>query len=293
MGFEEVTRPYKSSNLPGYTGYCPRLNFKCGRTYGADTDKLTRLHTKNEKLNPLKAVNYRTSTRLQLPPATGDNKLTANMLPGYTGYVPIHTPGFIFGSRYKESTEEALGTFLQTNQKQRSGQRDLAHTAATAPTLRKRLDFRDPVVYPHLNPMYSKNYRTSDRKEFTEPPKSGYTGFVPNIEEFGLGQRYNKWTKEGLEESLRSRLRQEHLLTQRIDLARPDFSVPKGLKSTKSNPSVGLLYKKVGMLPKYTGYIPCARYRFGKTYGDTTREVPACADPPGYSAGKYITFPVV
>jgi hypothetical protein len=26
-----------------YTGYCPRLNFKCGRTYGADTDKLTRV----------------------------------------------------------------------------------------------------------------------------------------------------------------------------------------------------------------------------------------------------------
>jgi hypothetical protein len=36
-----------------------------------------------------------------------------------------------------------------------------------------------------------------------------------------------------------------------------------------------------------------ARYRFGKTYGNTTREVPACADPQGYSAGKYITFPVV
>jgi hypothetical protein len=80
----------------------------------------------------------------------------------YLGYVPIHTPGFIFGSRYKESTEEALGTFLQTNQKQRSDQRDLAHMAATAPTLRKRFDFQDPVVYPDLNPMYSKNYRTCE-----------------------------------------------------------------------------------------------------------------------------------
>lgn len=28
-----------------YTGYCPRLRFKCGRTYGADTDKLTRVRT--------------------------------------------------------------------------------------------------------------------------------------------------------------------------------------------------------------------------------------------------------
>ena len=36
-----------------------------------------------------------------------------------------------------------------------------------------------------------------------------------------------------------------------------------------------------------------ARYRFGKTYGNTTREIPACADPQGYAAGKYITFPVI
>jgi hypothetical protein len=38
---------------------------------------------------------------------------------------------------------------------------------------------------------------------------------------------------------------------------RPDFSVPEGLKSSKGNPSLGVLYKKDGMLPKYTGYIPC------------------------------------
>ncbi|XP_028391194.1 protein FAM166B-like isoform X2 [Dendronephthya gigantea] len=292
MGFEEVTRPYKSSNLPGYTGYCPRLRFKCGRTYGADTDKLTRLHTKNEKLNPLKAISS-TSTRVQLPSPTGDNKLTANMVPGYTGYVPIHTPGYIYGTRYKESTEEALEKFLQTNAKQRSDQQDLAQTAASAPSLRKRYDFHDPAVYPDLNPMYSKNYRTTDRKDFLEPPVLGYTGFVPNIEQFGLGQRYTKWTEEGLEESVKSRLRQEHLLTQRIDLKRPDCSVPENLKSFKGNPSLGVLYRKKGMLPKYTGYIPCARFRYGKTYGNTTREGPACADPHGYAAGKYITFPVV
>ena len=54
---------------------------------GLNTVLLVQLHTKNEKLNPLKAVNT-TSTKLQLPPATGDNKLTANMLPGYTGTKP-------------------------------------------------------------------------------------------------------------------------------------------------------------------------------------------------------------
>lgn len=40
-------------------------------------------------------------------------------------------------------------------------------------------------------------------------------------------------------------------------------------------------------------FIVGARYRFGKTYGNTTREIPACADPQGYAAGKYITFPVI
>lgn len=63
-------------------------------------------------------------------------------------------------------------------------------------------------------------FYSAERKAFTEAPIEGYTGFVPNIEQFGLGQRYKKWTEEGLEESLRSRLRQEHLLTQRIDLTR-------------------------------------------------------------------------
>lgn len=60
----------------------------------------------------------------------------------------------------------------------------------------------------------------ADRKEFTEAPIPGYTGFIPNFEEYALGQRYKKWTEEGLDDAVSSRLRQEHLLTQRIDLTR-------------------------------------------------------------------------
>lgn len=221
-----------------YTGYCPRLRFKCGRTYGADTDKLTRvsitgnhgrswqvykeslrkqpsgyihahriyflsewefslflqLHTKNEKLFPTRADDPTTIIR-QLPSPNGDNKLTANMVTGYTGkkmtisgmnqlystlfqffffliltplfayictgYVPIHSPGFIFGSRYKESTEEAVSKFLDTNRKQRADQDDLQRTASSSQRLRKRCDFQDPKTYPDLNPMYQKHYQIS------------------------------------------------------------------------------------------------------------------------------------
>lgn len=78
-----------------------------------------------------------------------------------TGYVPIHSPGFIFGSRYKESTEEAVSKFLNSNHKQRADQDELQRTASTSQRLRKRYDFHDPKTYPDLNPMYKKNYRMS------------------------------------------------------------------------------------------------------------------------------------
>lgn len=228
-----------------------------------------------------------------LPVPNGDNKLTANMVPGYTGYVPIHSPGYIYGSRYKESTEEAIEKFLRTNQKQRADYDDLRRTATTSRSLSKRHDFQDPTMYPDFNPAYGKNYRTTDRKDFNEAPVPGYTGFVPNIEKYGLGQRYKKWTEDGLDDALRTRLRQEHLLTQRIDVTRSCPDIHEGLRMAKENGSFGVLYKKCGMLPKYTGYIPRARFRFGKTYGNTTRDGPACADPKGYAAGKYITLPVM
>ncbi|XP_046851470.1 protein FAM166B-like [Xenia sp. Carnegie-2017] len=290
MGFEETLRPNKSSNLPGYTGYCPRLRFKCGRTYGSETDRLTKLYTKNEKLNPNNALN---PTSTPLPLATGDNKLTASMLPGYTGYVPIHTPGFIYGSTYKESTETALKKFLENVERKRSEQRSLSRTAIHKQSLREREDYCKPATYPEINVAYSKNYTVTDRKSFMESPVSGYTGFIPNFERFALGQRYHKWTKEGLQESVQSRLRNQHLLTKRVVLVTPDLTTSKRPFSSGDAPSVHVLYNNAGMLPKYTGYIPTARYRFGKTYGNTTREVPACTDPQGYATGKYITFPMM
>ena len=66
-----------------------------------------------------------------------------------------------------------------------------------------------------LNACYFYNF-TGDRKDFCEPPVIGYTGFVPNIEQYGLGQRYTKWTEDGLDDALRTRLRQEYLRTQPI-----------------------------------------------------------------------------
>lgn len=34
-------------------------------------------------------------------------------------------------------------------------------------------------------------------------------------------------------------------------------------------------------------------FRFGNTYGDTTRSLPVCMDTLGYSSGNYITMPVM
>lgn len=80
----------------------------------------------------------------------------------FPGYVPIHTPGFIYGSTYKESTETALKKFLENVERKRSEQRSLSRTAIHKQSLREREDYCKPATYPDINVAYSKNYTVSE-----------------------------------------------------------------------------------------------------------------------------------
>ncbi|KXJ22942.1 Protein FAM166B [Exaiptasia diaphana] len=248
MGFTELTHPHVASNLPGYRGYCPQLKYECGHTYGIATDKLTTRHTRNEKLRTIKLDDPKLREPF-LPQPNGDNKLTANMVPGYTGYVP--SVRFLYGSRYKEATEQAVSNFNMKDGKYRSESDELKKTVYSTPTLKTRADFQDPTMYPDLKPRYSKNYFPSEQREFCEPPLPGYTGYVPRRREHDLGTRYAVWTKGGFTDSLTMRHKQENLATQRIDVTR----IPEATVKV-SNIEHGTLYKTFGMKPKYTGYIP-------------------------------------
>ncbi|KAK3723807.1 hypothetical protein QZH41_019484, partial [Actinostola sp. cb2023] len=231
-----------------YRGYCPQLKYECGHTYGIGTDKLTTRHTRNEKLRTTKLDDPRLREPY-LPKPNGDNKLTFNIVSGYTGYIP--TVRFLYGSRYKEATEQAVSDFMKKDDKHRQDSDALKQTIYSIPKLKARPDFQDPTMYPDLKPRYSKSYFPSEQREFCEPPVPGYRGYVPRRREHELGVRYAVWSKDSFADSLTMRHKQEHLATQRIDVTR----VPEATVQV-ADIQHGTLYKVYGMKPKYTGYIP-------------------------------------
>lgn len=285
MGFTELTNPHRASNLPGYQGYCPQLTYECGHTYGIATDILTSRHMKNEKLVPTTLPDPKERAPY-LPKPTGNNKLTSAMKPYYTGYVP--TMRYLYGSRYREATQQAVSNFMKKTEEHREEQDDMKKTVYGHPKLLPLASYKEPTSYPDVRPKYSKGYFPSEHREFCEPPLPGYTGYVPRRRAHDLGTRYATWTKGGFTESLDMRNKQESLATQAIDVTGSPESRIKTLITEH-----GTLYKNLGMKPKYTGYIPQSRFRFGNTYGDTTRSLPICFDTAGYSKGNYVITPVM
>jgi hypothetical protein len=92
-----------------------------------------------------------------------------------------------------------------------------------------------------------------DKREFTEPPLPGYTGFIPKIgvTHLGLGATYNQTTRKGL-----TRFKSEFI---RNDTNRDNaFSAAQSLDNNSVNfldetdVSGKRLYVKPGMIPKYT-----------------------------------------
>ncbi len=92
-----------------------------------------------------------------------------------------------------------------------------------------------------------------DKREFTEPPIPGYTGFIPKIgvSHLGLGATYNQTTRKGLSQFKNDFIRND---TNRTNA----FSVAQSLDNNGVNffdetESIGKrLYVKPGMIPKYT-----------------------------------------
>eukprot|EP00112_Aurelia_sp_Birch-Aquarium-sp1_P017281 Seg3990.1 transcript_id=Seg3990.1/GoldUCD/mRNA.D3Y31 product="Protein FAM166B" protein_id=Seg3990.1/GoldUCD/D3Y31 len=281
---EDLIHPRKASEIPGYNGHTPQLKFNCGHTYGYHTDALTKRYMKNEKLIHTKTDHDFDLKRTYLPKHIGDNKYVEKMVPGYTGYVPgLH---FGFGTTYKEGTERAVAKMKFKSQQRTGDIQSLNNKATISPQLKIISTYPPPdISHPGTNLKYATAYygkKFSDHREFTESPIPGYTGYVPKQMEHELGSTYGNWSGKAYVDSLASKRLQEKTSVQPIQLTRslPSLSQSGGIGH-------GNIYKHIGMVPKYTGYVPNRRFEISNTYGDTTRLLPVCYDTHGYSLGRY------
>ncbi|KAK3576058.1 hypothetical protein CHS0354_018327 [Potamilus streckersoni] len=285
------------THVPGYRGYCPQIKYRVGKTYGTDTHELAQdcIHVHPTNLMSQSQIPVPHPPDKYLPEATGDNRYTKEMVPGYTGYIPRMT--FRFGGTYKNDCDSCLGEFLTTRKVNDMKTVDLKQQISSYPRL-TAISY-DPEVRDKLN-MYrdthpSKPILMEDRRPMTEPPIPGYRGYIPRIKptELGLGVRYHEATKNGfgnfVQETAARAVRLGKDLPQSID------RLPR--EQLTSAPTAGTLgnrrlYIPDGMIPKYTGYIPHRRYVFGNTYGDTTRMLEVCAHEKN-NYGEYVqTKPV-
>ena len=65
---------------------------------------------------------------------------------------------FLYGSRYREATEQAVSNFMKKDKNHRAEQDDLKKTVYSYPKLRPVPSYKEPTNYPDLTPKYAKGY---------------------------------------------------------------------------------------------------------------------------------------
>lgn len=273
--------------VPGYGGHCPQLKFDYGKTYGYNTYELAQ-NRKSKRPITVSMYEPAVTSKLQLennvPESTGDNKYTQNMVPGYTGYIPRWP--FKFGNTYKEECDVCLDEHISDLKRQSAKEDNMRQSFRSFPRLQPIRS--DPEVKDHLNTfsdeLAKKSQLITDRKAPEEPPIPGYKGYVPRIytTELGLGCRYHDMTANGLESFYSDMERRFGNRGGGSATSRAEGSAQresgKLLSASVDNleDSDKRLYKKDGMIPKYTGYLPQNMYTFGYSYGDTSRSLDVC-----------------
>ena len=72
---------------------------------------------------------------------------------------------FLYGTRYKEATEEAVSGFMKKDMTHRTETDDLKKTVYSYQRLKPSAEYKDPTMYPDLKPRYIKGYFPSKSKD--------------------------------------------------------------------------------------------------------------------------------
>lgn len=69
---------------------------------------------------------------------------------------------YLFGSRYREATQQAVSNFLKKDDKHRAEQNDLKTSVYSHSKLLPLESYKEPTSYPDVRPKYSKGYIPSE-----------------------------------------------------------------------------------------------------------------------------------
>lgn len=255
--------PQNPHYIPGYTGHCPLLRFSMGQTYGAMTGQLLRGSpglawppAHRTLLPPIRPPRSPKPRRRSLPVRRGHERLSSSMVPGYTGFVP--QAQFIFAKNCSQVWAEALNGFTQWSggqgsqelPKEAKGEKDVEKDQE--PKLGAELEAeKEPELGQEAE--QASPYSMDDR----DPRKffmSGFTGYVPRAR-FLFGSSFPVLSNQALQEFGKMK------------------SPGRSQKDPKHLPALSRTYpQRLGLLPKYGGYVPGYKFQFGRTYGHLTQD---------------------
>ncbi|XP_075434467.1 ciliary microtubule inner protein 2B [Ascaphus truei] len=276
--------------IPGYSGFCPQYKYNLGKTYGKLTSQLLtspdigrsgHLVLQSCPIPPPPSdsnVNHpRELLRKRRKSRLGDQKLTWSMIPGYTGFIP-RSQNF-FAKTYTESSKDALRDFqsdqvlqemrqeqclvrtLQSGQQQQpraKHEKRLVTAKYSTPLLAVS---REPALY--ISPSAFQSQISPYHMEDENPHKyfiSGYTGYVPRSR-FLIGSGYPITTNQAILEFGHMSLKKSVRLSAQQEPGEED---KLQLDQSRIYPD------DLGLLPRYTGYVPGYKFLYGQTYGHLT-----------------------
>lgn len=248
--------PQNPHYIPGYTGHCPLLRYSMGQTYGQVTGQLLRgppglawppAHRK--LLPPIQSPRSPGISRGRLPPRRGHERLSASIVPGYTGFIP--QAQFMFAKNCNQVWAEAMNNFTQRHGQQES--HELSKEAGEGREAEKDQgpEAEEPELKQEMAQMSPYSMDDTDPQKFF---MSGFTGYVPRAR-FLFGSSFPVLTNQALQE-----------FGQKCSKGR----VQKDPKPLSQLPRPN--FQNLGLLPHYSGYVPGYKFQFGGTFGHLTHD---------------------
>ncbi|XP_053688774.1 UPF0605 protein GA14893-like [Sabethes cyaneus] len=300
--------------IPGYTGYCPQLMYRIGNTYSSLSHKLlldpSVAHSEKLILSNRSTDEYQVHRpTLKEIDATGtiiprhededlrDTIYQKPLMPGYEGYIPRTQSKF--GRRYAVVTSEGLNEFERDCLRTRAQMKKLRHRVAqpistiSEFSLGDRMqfhknDYRFPleatrpdamgvckeVPVENLPPLPALPYSQHTPPLFMENDneqkytKLGYTGHKPFLWP-RFGEPNVALTKKALCDFTNSY--QHRRSTEWVPIA------PAGTGTCQPSAAIHEIYlKNIGLVPSYKGHVPGAMFRYGKTFGNDSKNAKKC-----------------